>query len=67
MPHNITIYTDGAASGNPGPGGYHRPRRPTFRRKQRNHLLRLEIRGRCRRKRLGFRLGKDRVQKEKES
>ena len=22
MPHNITIYTDGAASGNPGPGGY---------------------------------------------
>ena len=22
MSHNITIYTDGAASGNPGPGGY---------------------------------------------
>ena len=22
MPHKITIYTDGAASGNPGPGGY---------------------------------------------
>ena len=22
MPQNITIYTDGAASGNPGPGGY---------------------------------------------
>lgn len=22
MPHDITIYTDGAASGNPGPGGY---------------------------------------------
>ena len=22
MPHQITIYTDGAASGNPGPGGY---------------------------------------------
>lgn len=22
MPHEITIYTDGAASGNPGPGGY---------------------------------------------
>ena len=22
MPHNITIYTDGAASANPGPGGY---------------------------------------------
>lgn len=22
MPSNITIYTDGAASGNPGPGGY---------------------------------------------
>jgi ribonuclease HI len=22
VPHNITIYTDGAASGNPGPGGY---------------------------------------------
>lgn len=22
MPHNITLYTDGAASGNPGPGGF---------------------------------------------
>lgn len=22
MPHKITLYTDGAASGNPGPGGY---------------------------------------------
>jgi len=22
MVHNVTIYTDGAASGNPGPGGY---------------------------------------------
>jgi ribonuclease HI len=22
MPHKITIYTDGAASGNPGPGGF---------------------------------------------
>lgn len=22
MPYNVTIYTDGAASGNPGPGGY---------------------------------------------
>ena len=22
MPQDITIYTDGAASGNPGPGGY---------------------------------------------
>lgn len=22
MPHKITVYTDGAASGNPGPGGY---------------------------------------------
>ena len=22
MPHEITIYTDGAASGNPGPGGF---------------------------------------------
>jgi len=22
MPHNITIYTDGSARGNPGPGGY---------------------------------------------
>ena len=22
MPHNVTVYTDGACSGNPGPGGY---------------------------------------------
>lgn len=22
MPHHVTIYTDGAAKGNPGPGGY---------------------------------------------
>ena len=54
MPHNITIYTDGAASGNPGPGGYgvvlmagpHRKELSEGFRRTTNNRMELEDKGR---------------------